>query len=137
MKTEHQGADTNGDNTITLDELSNRISAYSSGGAGSSPLTPGSSPPSFGNRSYRGNSDKTASAATGKKSYRFLTPTERLPKGMSDRFLKSDADGDGQIMMHEFASNWTETIASEFAKFDADGDGIITPNEWLAAEPKK
>jgi EF hand len=77
------------------------------------------------------------SAAPAKKSYRFLTPTERLPKGMGDRFLRSDTDGDGQVMMHEFSSNWTEAEAAEFAKYDLDGDGIITPAEGLKMEPKK
>jgi Ca2+-binding EF-hand superfamily protein len=132
MKTEHQGADSNGDGTITLDELTTRISAYSSGGASSSPLS------SSGSHSYggkKGSSDKSAS--TTKKSYRFLTPTERLPKGMPDWFIKNDADGDGQIMMAEYAASFTETIAAEFAKYDQDGDGIITPNECLAVEKKK
>lgn len=136
MKTEHQGADSNGDGTITLDELSTRISAYSSGGASSSPLSPGSGGSSYGGgKSYRGSSDKTAS--TTKKSYRFLTPTERLPKGMPDWFLKNDADGDGQIMMAEYSTSWTTATAADFAKYDLDGDGIITPNECLAVEPKK
>ncbi len=134
LKTEHQGADTNSDGTITLDELSTRIATYT-GGGGSSPLSSSTSPPGYGGRFYKGNSDKTALAA--KKSYRFLTPTERLPKGMPDWFLKNDADGDGQIMMAEYAASFTEVIAAEFAKYDLDGDGIITPNECLAVEPKK
>ena len=135
MKTEHQGADSNSDGTITLAELTTRISAYSSGGAGSSPLSSSSSPSGFGGgKSFRGGGDKTASAT--KKSYRFLTPTERLPKGMPDWFIKSDADGDGQIMMAEYASSFTDTIAAEFAKLDLDGDGIITPNECMAGEKK-
>lgn len=135
MKTEHQGADANSDGVITLGELTNRVSAYSSGGASSSPSSSGSS--GYGGRSYKTSSDKTASATDTKKSYRFLTPTERLPKGMPDWFIKNDADGDGQIMMVEYSSNWTESTAAEFAKLDLDGDGIITPEECLAAEPKK
>ena len=135
MKTEHQGADTNGDGTITLEELTTRISAYSSGGASSSPLSSSSGPSGYGGRSRKGGSDPAASTA--KKSYRFLTPTERLPKGMPDWFIKSDADGDGQIMMAEYAASFTDSIAAEFAKYDLDGDGIITPNECLAAEKKK
>jgi hypothetical protein len=135
MKTEHQGADANSDGVITLGELTNRVSAYSSGGASTSPSSSGSS--GYGGRSSKKNGDKSASATDTKKSYRFLTPTERLPKGMPDWFIKNDADGDGQIMMVEYSSNWTESTAAEFAKLDLDGDGIITPEECLAAEPKK
>lgn len=132
MKTEHQGADSNGDGTITLEELSTRISAYSSGGASSTPLS-SSSGPGYGGK-FRGASDK--SAATTKKSYRFLTPTERLPKGMPDWFIKSDADGDGQIMMAEYSTSWTDSTVAEFAKLDLDGDGIIVPSEALGGEKK-
>ena len=134
MKTEHQGADANGDGVITLGELTNRVSGYSSGGANASPLS-GSGSSGYGGKSYKkgGDKDKTGSA-DGKKSYRFLTPTERLPKGMPDWFIKNDADGDGQIMMVEYSSNWTESTAAEFAKLDLDGDGIITPSECMAGE---
>jgi Ca2+-binding EF-hand superfamily protein len=137
MKAEHQGADSNGDGTITQEELTARITSYSSG-SGSYAASAGTSNPG-GSLSYgkkpRGGADKTAS--TEKKSYRFLTPTERLPKGMPDWFVKNDADGDGQIMMAEYAASFTESIAAEFAKYDLDGDGIITPNECLAVDKKK
>ncbi|MFN0017173.1 MAG: hypothetical protein ACKVP0_02875 [Pirellulaceae bacterium] len=132
MKTEHQGADSDGDGVITLGELTNRVSAYSSGGASTTPLS------SSGGSSYsgkKGSGDKVASGP--KKSYRFLTPTERLPKGMPDWFIKNDADGDGQIMMAEYSTSWTDSTAAEFAKLDLDGDGIITPNECLSGEKKK
>jgi len=123
----------NSDGTITLEELTTRISAYSSGGASSTPHS-SSSGPGYGGK-FRGSSDKTASTGP-KKSYRFLTPTERLPKGMPDWFIKNDADGDGQIMMSEYATNWTDATAAEFAKLDLDGDGIIVPSEALGGEKK-
>ena len=134
MKTEHQGADANGDGTITLDELTTRVASYSSGGSG-----PSSGGPSGGGekKPWKFGQDKVASTASAKKSYRFLTPTERLPKGMPDWFLKSDADGDGQIMMSEYTTSWTESTAADFAKYDLDGDGIITPGECLSVEKKK
>lgn len=136
MKLEHQGADSNGDGTITVDELVVRLAAYSSGGSSSSSFgSPGSSASSsYAKKFSKFGSDKTASTA--KKSYRFLTPTERLPQGMPDWYLKSDADGDGQILMSEYSSNWTEAAAADFAKYDLNGDGIITPQECLAVEKK-
>ncbi|MCE9525032.1 MAG: hypothetical protein K8R36_03145 [Planctomycetales bacterium] len=134
MKTEHQGADTDGDGVITLNELTNRVSAYSNGGASSSPLS-SSGGSSYGGKYGKGSGDKTAALGP-KKSYRFLTPTERLPKGMPDWFIKNDADGDGQIMMAEYSTSWTDSTAAEFAKLDLDGDGIITPKECLSVEKK-
>ena len=98
---------------------------------------PSGSPPGVGGLSTygkQGKGEKTAS--TTKKSYRFLTPTERLPKDMPEWFVKSDSDGDGQIMMAEFSSSWTDATAAEFAAKDLNGDGIITPSEALASEKK-
>lgn len=103
------------------------------GGARPSGSPPGTSGSSAYGKQAKG--DKTAS--TTKKSYRFLTPTERLPKDMPEWFVKSDADGDGQIMMAEYAASFTESIAAEFAKYDLNGDGIITPAECLAVEKTK
>jgi hypothetical protein len=45
-------------------------------------------------------------------------------------------DGDGQVMMHEYASSWTASKAAEFKRYDLDGDGVITPREGVAAEKK-
>ena len=72
-----------------------------------------------------------------RKSYRFLSPTERLPKGLPDWFLRNDANADGQVMMVEYAATWTETAAAEFSKYDVDGDGFISPEECLAVEQLK
>jgi hypothetical protein len=69
-----------------------------------------------------------------KKSYRFLSPQERLPRGLPDWFLRKDADGDGQVAMAEYASSgWSEALAEEFTKHDLNGDGVITPEECLKA----
>ena len=72
-----------------------------------------------------GSGDKQAN----KKSYRVSSPTERLPDGLPTWFEKNDADEDGQISMAEFATSWTDQIASEFVKLDANGDGMIVPEE--------
>lgn len=67
-------------------------------------------------------------------SYRFKTPTERLPKGMPEWFARLDINGDGQISMAEFASEWSVAQAAEFRSWDHNGDGIITPGECLAGQ---
>lgn len=135
MKSEHQGADSNGDGTITQDELTHRISTYS--GSSSSNYSSSSNSGGSGNFGMKPwKKDDKGTTAGAKKSYRSLTPTERLPKGMPSWFIKADADGDGQIMMAEYAASWTEAAAAEFAKYDLDGDGIVTPSECLAVEKK-
>ena len=45
-----------------------------------------------------------------------------------------DANGDGQIQMAEFATDWTDEKFAEFQELDQDGDGVITPTEWNAAQ---
>ena len=64
-------------------------------------------------------------------SYRFKTVGERLPEGLPDWFKENDADGDGQIMMSEYAKNWDAKMLDSFDKFDFDADGVITPQECL------
>ena len=71
-----------------------------------------------------------------RKSGRFLTPKERLPKGLPDWFLQKDADGDGQVLMAEFATDWTPGAAAEFARYDLNRDGIITAAECLKVEKR-
>jgi Ca2+-binding EF-hand superfamily protein len=68
-----------------------------------------------------------------KLSYRFPTPKERLPKDTPSWFLEKDANGDGQVAMFEYTSQWSDKVAEEFAQVDLDGDGLITPKECLAA----
>ena len=120
-------ADTNRDGVITLDELTTKLASYGRGSSSGSSY--GSSGSRFG-RSTTG-SEKTAGA---KKTYRFLSPTERLPKGLPDWFLRNDADGDGQIIMTEYTSNWTEAAAFDFMQKDGNGDGFITAEECLNAD---
>jgi Ca2+-binding EF-hand superfamily protein len=75
------------------------------------------------------------SLASGGKHY--LSPKERLPEGLPDWFNSSDADGDGQVSMHEFASPLTDEKLAEFAKYDLNGDGFITADEVLKVAPPK
>ncbi len=55
-------------------------------------------------------------------------------QGLSNRFFELDGDGDGQISMGEYATNWTGEKAAEFARYDKNGDGVISPEEWKAAQ---
>jgi hypothetical protein len=64
-------------------------------------------------------------------SIRFLTPTERLPKGLPDWFARKDADGDGQVTMSEYITTLDDAAIAEFQKYDLNRDGIITPAECL------
>lgn len=105
--------DKNKDGKISSDELAARISRFASRSSFSS----------------RGDGEKV-------DTYRFLTPLERLPKGLPDWFNANDADEDGQIHMSEYSVVWSESKAEEFARYDLNGDGFITPKEALGADGK-
>lgn len=69
------------------------------------------------------------------KSYRLSGVESRTTgKGLPDFFNQRDADGDGQVMMNEFASTWTSDKLAEFLKYDLNSDGIIEPRECIAVE---
>jgi hypothetical protein len=71
------------------------------------------------------------------KTYRILSPLERLPEGLPDWFARNDANGDGQIAMAEYSRDWSPSKAAEFARYDLNGDGIVTAQECLQVEKKK
>ncbi|WP_425615308.1 hypothetical protein NA78x_005223 [Anatilimnocola sp. NA78] len=126
LKPEHRLADTNNDGVITLDELTAKLAAYTGSSSSSSYGSSGRS--SFGSRG------STTSGKPGdKKSYKFSTALDKLPKGLPDWFLRNDADADGQIAMVEYSASWSDTTAAEFQKYDLDGDGFITPTEVLGS----
>ncbi len=126
MKSTWRDSDANGDSIITLDELSAKIGGFSR----SRPTASGNSSGSSGPAVSSGGGANT----TSKKSYRFLSPHERLPGGLPDWFVRKDADGDGQVTMAEYSrSGWSDSMADEFVKYDRSGDGIITPEECLKA----
>lgn len=103
--------DKNNDGKITVEELAMRSESFGRG------------------RSSRSDSSDKPKQET----YRFLTATERLPKGLPDWFLRNDLDADGQIMMHEFTTSWSSSKVSEFNEYDLNGDGVLTPKEVLGA----
>ncbi len=69
------------------------------------------------------------------KSYRAPTAKDKTnnTKGLPDWFARSDANGDGQVMMNEFSPTWSEEKIAEFARYDLNSDGIVTSRECLAA----
>lgn len=126
MRGDWDDADRNGDRVLTKDEIAARLSRYSRGRSSRSSSDSGSS----SSRSSRdSNSDE-------KNSYRFLSPIERLPKGLPSWFAASDKDQDGQVMMHEFSSYWTDSKAAEFLQYDLNNDGVLTPEEYLSAKDR-
>ena len=127
LKQEHQAADADSNGQITVDEFA----AYFGRLAGKS-----NSSSSSGGRSNRDGGRSGTASSGGKpaqmiKSYRGKTAAERLPSGLPDWFQRNDADGDGQIMMSEYAASWTDEKVNEFNSFDLDGDGFITAKEVL------
>ncbi|EMI22193.1 signal peptide protein [Rhodopirellula maiorica SM1] len=64
----------------------------------------------------------------GRQSYR-VTSTGSLPEGTPGFFSDKDANGDGQVEMVEFASEWSDEKVAEFFRSDLNGDGIITLEE--------
>lgn len=100
------------------------------GGGGWFGSRDGGEPPAESRPSSTTSSSKTPTVT----SYRFKTPTERLPKGMPEWFARLDINADGQVSMAEFASDWSVQQVAEFRSWDHNGDGIITPNECLAGQ---
>jgi Ca2+-binding EF-hand superfamily protein len=68
----------------------------------------------------------------GRKSYRIDGP-RRAPEGLPGYFTDRDTNGDGQIAMAEFASEWSEAVVEEFFAADSNRDGLITAEEALRA----
>lgn len=99
-------ADSNADSRITYDELVARVT---------------------NKRRER----EVADPKTGdvRRSYRLTGAA--LPEGLPEWFVERDADGDGQVAMHEYSRRWTDSTARRFVGLDANDDGLITPAEAL------
>ena len=146
MSERYATADANKDSVITVDELAAYLSNFSrgsgpSGGGGG----PGRDRGQGGNDAFargrggwgarRGEPEQTEPQ---KKSYRFLSPAERLQNtlegGDRDWFLEKDQDGDGQIAMSEFSGAWSQETVEEFSTLDLNADGMITPKEYARSK---
>ncbi len=140
MRGYSRNSDANGDGILTLDELTARLSNYGKSGSSSAASTSDTRRSNTSSRSgsrYRSRDNDARSSSSDRKSYRFLTPAERLPKGLPDWFLRVDANADGQVMMSEYAAIWSDAKAAEFATCDLNGDGCITAAECLEAESSR
>jgi Ca2+-binding EF-hand superfamily protein len=56
-----------------------------------------------------------------------------LTEGLPGWFYELDADHDGQVAMHEFATTWTTDKRQEFSSLDSNVDGLLTASEVLRA----
>lgn len=68
----------------------------------------------------------------GRQSFR-IEGGRRVPEGLPGFFKDKDADGDGQVSMAEFASDWSDEVVKEFFDSDFNRDGRITAEEALRA----
>jgi Ca2+-binding EF-hand superfamily protein len=107
------GADGDGNGYVTETELVDSLSGVSRSKAvatkSQNPKSNSNSPP---------NNRSTNSGAR--------TKTVRA----SGSFSGLDKNGDNQVEMHEFASEWDDQKADEFFKKDKNRDGVITSREW-------
>jgi hypothetical protein len=130
MRGDPKETDRNRDGRITKDEYTARVAEYMK--SRSSDRSDGR-----GDRDRSGSPaaepkpDQTADEEVARKSYRFLSPLERLPDGLPGWFAERDRDADGQVAMAEFTASWSEQKVSEFLSFDANSDGVITAHESL------
>lgn len=56
-----------------------------------------------------------------------------LTEGLPGWFYELDVDNDGQVAMHEFATEWSLAKRQEFTAFDINEDGLLTSAEILQA----
>jgi Ca2+-binding EF-hand superfamily protein len=131
-------ADRNRDGAVRSDELARRLAAFSQNRSvwdRSRSDRSSDSRPSRSNSSGSSGSDSDSNDSDGPKSYRLLTPLERLPEGLPDWFAQKDTNSDGQVAMSEYEPSgfWTASAVDRFARFDLNRDGMITPGECLEA----
>jgi len=132
MRGSPEKGDRNRDGVITVEELTIRLSEYGRKSPSSGSYSSSATVSTSTGRS-RSSYSSGSSHSGERKSYRFLTPTERLPKGLPEWFARKDADGDGQVSMAESSSFWDDAKAAEFGGYDLNNDGVITPAECLKA----
>jgi Ca2+-binding EF-hand superfamily protein len=134
------GADASKDGVVTAAELTAKLSGYGdknddkeSSSSSSSSRDSGDSRSRY-SRSSRDRRDRDDDDDDKSSTIRFLTATERLPRGLSDWFLKADQEGnnDGQVHLSEYKGS-----SKEFREYDLNNDGFVTPAECLEAAERK
>ena len=129
MRGEFKTADADGDGVITREEMTARLVQFSQN------RSDGKSPKS---EAKKASSPSRPNPWADRRSYRFLSPSERLPEDLPPWFLTRDENADGQIAMAEYSTDWSSPSvaaanAAEFAQYDLNGDGMITPKECIVA----
>jgi hypothetical protein len=119
MRNDPTPADRDKNGVITAEELAAWMVNRSRGG------------PDQGGSNGSGSNGSGGTESSGRRSYRFLTATERLADDLPGWFLDSDDNSDGQVAMAEYASFWTEEQARKFNRYDHNHDGLITQRECL------
>lgn len=113
-------ADKNRDGVLSMDELASHLVSY--GKREKDPTAPRKA-----NRKTKSTKKSTA------KTYRFLSPHERLPKGLPAWFTEKDRNGDGQLTFREFTTRLSQSKLDEFNALDLNRDGLLVPKEYLVA----
>jgi hypothetical protein len=145
FKGDSRGFDRDGNGALNVDELAAKLASFSNASPESKPsavATPESrraerQPSASGLPADRSRPrTPTPTDDKSRRSYRFLTARERLPKGIPSWFIEKDADADGQVAMFEYSTGWTEAAADEFTRYDFNGDGLISPAEASGPQGK-
>ena len=131
--------DTDGDGNVSREEINEFVaSAQKSSGSVSPAYVAGQR----NRRDANGAGDVIANVTpgdvvmSGKTPYDPKTATSQTengrPKGASEKFLKLDANKDGQLQMNEFSSGneWSDELYDEFVAADVNNDGVITAEEF-------
>jgi Ca2+-binding EF-hand superfamily protein len=125
--------DRNGDKKLSLNELA--IRAARRRVVESSPevasIRKGGRDDDRRSRSSESSSPAPIDYYNGRKSY--LTNAPKLPEGLPGWFASRDVNGDMQVEMSEYSSEWSSTIVEEFNRFDLNGDGFVTVSECIKA----
>jgi hypothetical protein len=136
-------ADRSGDGNVSQDELAAWLLSRAQGSAAATATAspapaatagPAPAPPASPAPASVAPANRAAAAVPSepaRKSYRFLSALERLPPGLPSWFREKDRDKDGQVMMSEWTTQWSDAAVAEFSSHDRNGDGVITPAEAL------
>ncbi|MFG0289350.1 MAG: EF-hand domain-containing protein [Rhodopirellula sp. JB044] len=63
----------------------------------------------------------------GRRSYRVYPAG--TPEGMPRFYTERDLNGDGQVSMSEYTSEWNDSLVAEYYRWDQNQDGVITASE--------